>query len=242
MRSLHKTMAAAILLAGFTAGSPAMAGITILGTRVIYDAGEKEKTVQLTNTGSTPVLAQSWIDAGAPDVDASKVKVPFALLPPLTRIEAKKGQSLRIVYTPRIADPLPADRESVFYLNVLEIPPVSDEASGSNHLQLAIRTRIKLFFRPGQMEGKPRDAAAALTWRLLQDGDASYLVAHNPSRYHVSISSAEIGSAKTETPGMVAPGDELKLKLGARASQAGPVKFEWIDDYGAAVEATATAN
>lgn len=40
---------------------------------------------------------------------------------------------------------LPADRESIFYFNVREIPPKSNKA---NTLQIALQTRIKLFWRP----------------------------------------------------------------------------------------------
>ena len=48
------------------------------------------------------------------------VDAPFLITPPLFRMDAQKEQSLRIVYT---HDQLPADRESLFWLNVLEVPP-----------------------------------------------------------------------------------------------------------------------
>lgn len=44
---------------------------------------------------------------------------------------------------------LPADRESVFYFNVREIPPKSNKL---NTLQIALQTRIKLFWRPKALE------------------------------------------------------------------------------------------
>ena len=44
---------------------------------------------------------------------------------------------------------LPADRESMFYFNVREIPPKSNK---SNTLQIALQTRIKLFWRPKALE------------------------------------------------------------------------------------------
>ncbi|MGT9169473.1 fimbria/pilus periplasmic chaperone, partial [Escherichia coli] len=40
-------------------------------------------------------------------------------------------------------------RESLFYYNVREIPPKSGKA---NTLQIALQTRIKLFWRPKALE------------------------------------------------------------------------------------------
>ncbi|PJI52023.1 molecular chaperone EcpD, partial [Methylobacterium radiotolerans] len=53
-------------------------------------------------------------------------------------------------------EPMPQDKESVFWLNVLEIPP-KDKAN-QNLLQMAFRSRIKLFYRPAGLKGKAEDA------------------------------------------------------------------------------------
>lgn len=49
---------------------------------------------------------------------------------------------------------LPQDRESLFYFNLREIPPKS---SKPNTLQLALQTRIKLFYRPAPLAVNPND-------------------------------------------------------------------------------------
>lgn len=61
---------------------------------------------------------------------------------------------------------LPKDRESVFWFNVLEVPPKPDAATVANQslLQLAFRTRIKLFYRPEALKGNPSEAPLALKW------------------------------------------------------------------------------
>lgn len=61
---------------------------------------------------------------------------------------------------------LPKDRESVFWFNVLEVPPKPDAAKAANQslLQLASCTRIKLFYRPEGLSGIPSDAPLALKW------------------------------------------------------------------------------
>ncbi|QGY26852.1 fimbria/pilus periplasmic chaperone [Escherichia coli] len=50
------------------------------------------------------------------------------------------------------------DRESVFWFNVLELPPKPDAEKVANQslLQLAFRTRIKLFYRPEEIPAPAR--------------------------------------------------------------------------------------
>ncbi|MBC8654924.1 fimbria/pilus periplasmic chaperone, partial [Providencia vermicola] len=46
--------------------------------------------------------------------------------------------------TPELSK-LPQDRESVFYFNLREVPPKSNDG---NILQIALQSRVKLFYRP----------------------------------------------------------------------------------------------
>ena len=78
---------------------------------MLYPADQREITLKLSNEGSGPVLVQSWIDDGDPNAAPDQVKVPFTLTPPLFRLDSKKGQTLRIIYT---QEPLAKDRESLF--------------------------------------------------------------------------------------------------------------------------------
>ncbi len=58
-------------------------------------------------------------------------------------VDKVKIQALPDIHT------LPSDRESLFYYNVREIPPKTGKA---NTLQIALQTRIKLFWRPKALE------------------------------------------------------------------------------------------
>lgn len=49
---------------------------------------------------------------------------------------------------------LPKDRETLFYFNVREIPPKSDK---ENVLQVALQSRLKLFYRPESIKKKAND-------------------------------------------------------------------------------------
>jgi chaperone protein EcpD len=238
--SFRRMLVGTLLAVAAVASIPyADAGVVIVGTRIIYDAKDKDRTIQLNNQDDAPAMIQAWIDAGDADAKASEIRVPFVLTPPLARIEPRQGQSLRLLHAPQATPDLPTDRESVFYFNVLEIPPRRDVAPDENLLQLAVRSRIKLFYRPAGLLGKPREAAASLRWSRGRDADGEYLQVHNPSRYHVSLAAAKVSGAAVSEPSMIAPGESRRMALDKAPGAGQAVQFDWIDDYGGHVSATA---
>jgi chaperone protein EcpD len=230
----------ATLIALAACSGAADASVVIGGTRVVFPAAGGEVTVRLNNNGEQPALVEAWIDAGNPDSTPDTARVPFLITPPLFRMNAGKGQSLRIVYT---GQPLPKDRESLFWLNVLEFPPKPGTVNGEaqNTLQFAVRSRLKLFFRPVDLSGNPLTVASQVTWSVVSDGHGYALVAHNPTPYHITFSKVSLGAGKAALAtdaGMVAPLSTLRLPLtdAAQAPTAGtPVAFTTINDFGAAV-------
>jgi chaperone protein EcpD len=150
-----------ITLALGIASFPCTASVVVSGTRVVYSLAEKEQTVRLTNDGKEPSLVQIWIDDGDVKATPNTAKAPFLVSPPISRIDPNEGQSIRLLYT---GEPVPQDIESIYYFNLLEIPPKSaaDKVS-EQFLQFAFRTRIKLFLRPAGLEGSAEDAAGKVT-------------------------------------------------------------------------------
>ena len=220
--------------------SQAHASVVITGTRVIYPADQREVSVKLNNNGSEPALVQSWIDDGDADAKAKQKPMPFTLLPPVARLDPGKGQTLRLMYT---QDPLPKDRESVFFLNVLEIPPrPSTEMQDQNLLQMAFRSRIKIFFRPLGLPGNPNEAPSQVTWQVVKtDGGQGFaLKGENPTAYHVNLADAAAafdGTTFRSDGGMIPPlGSQLFPLPEMKSLPAGApdVSFNAIDDYGGA--------
>ena len=189
--------------------------------------------------GAQPALVEAWIDSGDPASTPDTAKVPFLITPPLFRMNAGKGQSLRIVYTNQ---PLPADRESLFWLNVLEIPPkpTSGPGEAKNTLQFAVRSRLKLFFRPASLTGDPIAAPQQVTWKVVADGSAYALEAHNPTPYHVTFSKLSLtvdGVVHALDNGMVAPMSSLRLPIKGLDHVPGTqsvVDYTSLNDFGAA--------
>lgn len=201
----------------------AQASVVINGTRVIYPSDAKEVSVKINNNGPSPVLLQSWIDNGDANAKPSAIKVPFVLTPPMNRVESGKGQTLRISYA---GDALPMDRESVFWLNVLEVPAKSQAKSEENRLQMAFRSRIKLFYRPAGLEGNANEAAKAITW----SAQNNRIQAANPTPYYVSLVNLSVNGKKLDHA-MVAPRSTMLLDLAGNAGN--KVSGSFVNDYGA---------
>ncbi|WP_371917599.1 molecular chaperone [Pseudomonas sp. Irchel 3H3] len=212
----------------------------ITGTRVVYEADQKEISVKLNNNGTQPALTQSWIDTGSVESTPTSSKAPFLLSPPVARIDPAKGQTLRVMFT---GAPLIQDKESVFWLNVLEIPPKPQGAGDVNTLQMAFRSRIKLFYRPTGLVGTASEAMEQVQWQLVSasNGQGLALQAFNPSAFHVSLIELDVVVGAQRAPsedGMIAPGETRQFLLPTlKARPTGPaqVEFSAINDYGALI-------
>ncbi|WP_186018724.1 fimbrial biogenesis chaperone [Burkholderia gladioli] len=214
----------------------AQASVTLSGTRVVFDAAEREVTIQLSNEGKQPALVQAWLDTGDERAEPERIEVPFLVTPALFRIEPGKGQVLRILHT---GEPLPSNRESLFWLNVLDVPPKASGGDEVNRLQFAFRTRIKMMYRPASLPGTPDDAPAGLQWTLATDASQRpVLRARNPGAYVVNLAGVELQSGGKTYPagfGHVLPGETASFPLVGASSTALPdatVVYSSVDDWG----------
>ncbi|MBJ8679482.1 fimbrial chaperone [Citrobacter portucalensis] len=233
-KGFKATCFAAAAFAAFTTFQ-VNADIVISGTRIVYPQSSKDVIVNLDNRGNKPLLVQTWLDDGRDGVNPQELKLPFVITPPVSRIDPQKGQSLRITY---MGSALPQDRESLFWFNVLEIPPKSKAKEGEslNQLQLAFRTRIKLFFRPDGLKGTPGDAATNLRWSQKKEGNTLSLFAQNDSPYNVSVSNVKLkmgGKEYTVDSKSVLPFSGVSMPVkGLSNNISGTVIYNTINDNG----------
>ena len=222
--------------------SQVQANVVISGTRLIYPAKEREITVKTNNMGKDPSMVQVWIDRGDPNSRADTANAPFLVTPPLVRIEPNKGQAFRIVFT---GEALPKDRESIFWFNLLDVPPLPKDAD-ANVMQVAYRSRIKLFYRPEGLADNPVKAAESLVWSRGTAGKGGVeLQVRNNSAFYVSLANVTLKSGsstfKDAEGKTLAPFGTQNIKLkgaGTLAAGAASVTYSWVNDYGAAVEQT----
>lgn len=156
--------------------------IVINGNRFIYPQSEKEITVQLTNTSARPALAQVWLDNGDPNVSPENISTPFVITPPISRIDGQGGQSIRIRLSS--ATTLPTNKESLWWLNVLDIPAAVKKTGpdAGGELQMAIRSRLKFIYRPAGLSG--RDQAAE---KLVLKGAGNTMTISNPTPFYITL-------------------------------------------------------
>ncbi len=216
-----RTLAAALV--SFHLAFPSMAAVVIQGTRVVYPSNEREMSVKIENPGDAPALIQAWVDDGDPGLTPEKSRAPFWLTPPVSRINAGKSQTLRLFFN---GGTLPEDKESLFWLNVLDVPP--SYKNKQNQLQVAFRSRLKLIYRPEKLAAKAGQSMQSVQWRYVKSGIEGF----NPTPYFVSfskISADKVGKQDIAQGGMLAPGGKILLPVTKRVGVIYPF---YIDDGG----------
>ncbi|WP_281077791.1 fimbrial biogenesis chaperone [Klebsiella quasivariicola] len=236
MNKVYRSGWITVLLIMLLAPLRVYAGLIASGTRVIYTEGTREISLMLANTNSWPIIVQSWVDDGSGN--PAYAGAPFIVLPSVFRLQPEGIQGLRIVYN---QTPLPRDRESVFWINLYEIPPVSKNMPEQSRLQLAMNTQLKIFYRPQGLSPVPGSAVAGLKFRVLQEGGRWYVECDNPSPWHISFTDIIVRHGKTqrhverEMDMMTAPFSQRRYTLSGKIpmTSASEIQFYYIDDRGA---------
>lgn len=223
---INKQSLTTAALLGALLAPQAQAAIALDRTRVIFDGGQNSVSLNISNQNKQlPYLAQAWLEDG----EGNKVQSPLVVLPPVQRVEPGKPSQVKIQALPA-AKQLPQDRETLYYFNLREIPPKSDKP---NTLQIALQTRIKLFYRPAAIAPQQNAAPWQEQLTLTKQGD-KYQV-NNPTPYYITIIDAAnkkgVEGVKGFEPLMVPPKGNISLGVSAAALGGTPV-LTYINDYG----------
>ncbi|MDC9596066.1 fimbria/pilus periplasmic chaperone [Xenorhabdus anantnagensis] len=221
-------MITAMTVTGLMSVHQAMAAIALDRTRVIFNGDMKSVSLNIENQHlDLPYLAQSWIE----DDKGNKINGPLVVVPPVQRVEAGAKSQVKIQTLPTIAQ-LPQDQESLFYFNIREIPPRSEKP---NVLQLALQTRIKLFYRPQAVIARRIDLDNPWQEKLTLTRQGNQYVVNNPTPYYITISEAsnktDGKSADGFQPLMLAPRSSEKLGGTINSLGNAPV-LTYVNDYG----------
>ena len=164
------------------------ASIVMTGNRIIYPADSREVSVQLTNRGDVPGVVQVWLDDGDAQSVPQTAAAPFVTTPPVFRMAAHAGQTVRLRY---IGKPVAQDRESLWWFNFIQIPPINKDAQNDNQLLVLVRSRVKVLVRPKGLVGSPLEMAnTSRIW--LQNGK---LHLRNNSGFYLALSSLDVSGA-----------------------------------------------
>lgn len=213
-RCLRSAALAALLLP-----MAADAAISVSHTRLIVTAQAREATPRVLNEGTRPVLIQTWIDSGVDARSEERADAPFIADPPVFRLEPGQSRSVRVLSVAP-AENFAQDRESLFFFNVLEIPPVPEAEPGKeqNHLQISFQSRIKLFYRPEQVTAKNTAETDALRLSIArgQTGQSVLRIA-NATPLHQTLGTLTLvaadGTGYPMPSPMLGPAQTLELPL-----------------------------
>ncbi|EIL6232709.1 fimbria/pilus periplasmic chaperone [Salmonella enterica] len=198
----------------------ALASLAADQTRYIFRGDQDALTITVTNNDKEHTFGgQAWVD----NIMEKDTRPTFVVTPSFFKVKPNGQQTLRIIMA---SDHLPNDKESIYWLNLQDIPPAL-EGSG---IVVALRTKLKLFYRPkGLLEGR-KGAEEGISLQHRQDGKTMLV---NTTPYIFAIGSLlDVNGKKISTDNetalkllMFMPGDEVQVKRNV-------VKVDSLNDWG----------
>ncbi|PHX03498.1 fimbria/pilus periplasmic chaperone [Vibrio splendidus] len=205
---------------------PTLAAFILDGTRFIYDEEKENISIDITNQSKFMYGSQVWVE----NISSPKSDVSFIPMPSFSKINGGDSQVVRIA---RVSNDQPKNRESIYWLNIQEIP--SANKNPNNSMVIAIHTKVKLIYRPDVLRNGRKDAE--LKMRLIDENGVTFL--ENTTPYYFSISSLKLNDVDIESTQEVSeslsifkPFSKVKLE-GVTLQPSSKLTFESIDDFGA---------
>ncbi|EKT60973.1 molecular chaperone [Providencia sneebia] len=207
----------------------ASGGISFSYTRIIFDEDKGAASLIIRNHGDGVYLINSGI-AGDQEL---KSNAPFTVIPPIFRLDANSNNTIRIIKS-KSESTLPIDRESIFYFHSTAIPGSSTKESDNNiedtgaQLSIAMRTILKVIYRPARLKGKVEDTYGLLTFK----NDNGFLKINNPTPYYQTLALLNIDGVPVDLNqyiSMVDPVGNIKIPVKKSAKK---VEWKMITDVG----------
>lgn len=175
------------------------ASVTMIGTRIVYPGGSSSVNVEFANKDTIPYAVQVWVDSGDEESTPATARAPFIAAPALFRIMPGSGQVLRLAYSG--TENLPQDRESIYYLNFLQIPPANldkDNEQKSNKMLVMLKNRLKIFYRPQTITKNIKNITDDIHVVSMQHANKTTVKINNESPFYFSLVNVKISAAGKE--------------------------------------------
>lgn len=176
------------------------AAITIKGSRIILKHSEKEAILPIKNSGTYPVIIQSWVDDGYPESTPEKAAhSPVISVPVIFRLNEGELKYIRLLNK---LTPYDTDHESLYWLNLYEITPKpKNKKFDENAVSVVVRLQIKLFYRPDRFNMTISEISDKL--KFVQNKRSKVLTICNPTPFYVTFSMLRVKKTSYELPGMM---------------------------------------
>lgn len=228
-----------IILANLFCISLVHSGVSMLGTRVILSESINEKTLMFKNSKGNPSIVQVWSDHGDDQSTINSENTSFIISPQVFKMQEDTVQSVRLIFLDK--NKVPLDKESLYFLNFLEIPMVKKNSLTQNQLSFLFKNRIKIFYRPKGIVGNPIESIKNISFKLEKDG-SHYLIVNNPSGFYINFSEIKLGAnhkyfSLESGDGMVPPQSLVRWKVVEDINhlEISEVEFSIVNDYGAII-------
>lgn len=203
----------------------AISNLLLDGSRVILYQSDKEASLMIKNTEKYPVIVQSWVDNGDPANTPETITDVSALsLPPILKLKSNEAQQIRIInkFTNTVQD-----RESLYWLNLLEITPKQDgQYQEDNLINVTIRLQIKVFYRSDNLNMSISERSNAILFKKIDN----QLFIENPTPFYITVQSASIDDNSTILLPMLPPFSKQKITV--ENKKITRIKYILLDDWG----------
>lgn len=208
------------------------ASVILIGTRVIYPENKKFVSLNFRSSDRVPSIIDMWVSK-SPISTADNNDSPFIMTPAVFRIDPNQGQTIKLIYA---GDQLVTDRESVFYLNFVQLPATEKNI---NKLLITYKSTVKIFYRPNNLKQSPDNIFSFIemdTSRL----NSGVITLVNNSEYHVTPTRIQLErngknilSVSGDDLNMIAPFSRMELRVPTISNVSGiSTLLESINDLG----------
>ena len=186
-------------------------GLQVAPTSLMLQATQNANGLWLSNTGSSPVIAQvrvyRWTQENGEDQQAPSREVLVS--PPMIQLAAADRQLIRVIRT----GPPPAGAEASYRVVIDELP-VADNGPKKG-VQFVLRYSVPVFMAPAAEAPAPQ-----LAWKVRRDGQRAVLEVSNSGGTHAQLAELHFADSRGRRsevhPGLlgyVLPGAQMRWPL-----------------------------
>lgn len=221
-----------LLLAGVLSLSTGTASAVVNSTqsRLVFNEDSMAESLTVVNSIRSPALVQMWTDDNDPLTPPDRISTPLIVVPPLFKLAPAESRNLRVMLLSR--DGMPKDRERVYWLNIYQIPPnTQQQTAQEKKVILPLRIRLKVFVRPIGLKAPEENIGEKLHFTLShKDAQNPVLTLNNPTPYYMNIGSLSLGGKSLKAK-MIAPFSSDTIPT-TNVGSDHTLSWSVIDDYG----------
>lgn len=187
---------------------PAQAGLLVDRTRYVFEENQQSIMIVVENPEKQTYGGQIWIE----NINEADTRPVFVVTPPFFKIIGEGKQILKVI---KALENMPTNKESIYWVNLQEIPPINQQAG----LSIALRTKVKLLYRPKDLVLGRKEAEKDLL--LVKNKNKSELVNTTPYIFAITDildeqDKALILDKKTyQRLAIFSPGESVALPVGS---------------------------